>query len=173
MKLTHVLLLFLVLISCEEDDNSLLDSIDKLPPLTMEGKNTFGCLVNGEAFVPRISTDVVGIFQGGFLQIGASVETIDRDQNIKMILDMSPILPGIYSMETADTSLAKADFDDTTDKNNICRYEFSDLVSGTLEIVFFRQDPDVVAGTFEFTTVTEGCDTIRVTDGRFDIDFIQ
>ena len=29
--------------ACNEDE-------DELPPVTMEGKNTFGCLVNGKVF---------------------------------------------------------------------------------------------------------------------------
>ena len=32
--------------ACNEDE-------DELPPITMEGRNTFGCLVNGELFLPN------------------------------------------------------------------------------------------------------------------------
>ena len=53
-----------------------------------------------------------------------------------------------------------------------CRYEYEDLVEGTLTITHFDSINYIVAGTFEFTTTTEGCDTIRVTNGRFDIPYI-
>ncbi|MBD3748438.1 MAG: hypothetical protein IE931_02980 [Sphingobacteriales bacterium] len=34
---------------CKKDQTG----IDALPPATQEGKETFGCLVNGEAFTPK------------------------------------------------------------------------------------------------------------------------
>ena len=38
---------------CKKTETNPLDAeIAKLPPITKEGKNTFGCLVNGKAVVP-------------------------------------------------------------------------------------------------------------------------
>ncbi len=45
--LTLTLLLF---VSCTNDDNGTNDS---LPEITNQGKNTFGCQVNGELFLPK------------------------------------------------------------------------------------------------------------------------
>ena len=36
---------------CEKDQN--IPEIDKLPPATQTGANTFGCLVDGKALIPR------------------------------------------------------------------------------------------------------------------------
>ena len=41
--------------ACNEDE-------DKLPPITMEGKNTFGCLVNGKVFVSKGRIGNVGTY---------------------------------------------------------------------------------------------------------------
>ena len=41
--------------ACNEDE-------DKLPPITMEGKNTFGCLVNGKVFVSKGRIGNVGAY---------------------------------------------------------------------------------------------------------------
>ena len=155
---------------CKDDDPGLIAPIDQLPPLTMEGKNTFGCLVNGKAFVPRLSTSTVGIYQGGSLQVGGNIEDAERDQNISIILEDIPIAEATYQL-TKDFSRS-AEFSETA-ISPWCLYEYDDLVEGVVNIVFFRQDPDIVAGTFEFVTVNDDCDTIRITDGRFDIDFIQ
>ena len=51
MKYQSLLFISLVLLllssSCKKDN------ISKLPPPTQTGENTFGCLVNGKAFVPK------------------------------------------------------------------------------------------------------------------------
>jgi hypothetical protein len=43
----------LTLFSCSKDDNKSQKPIDQLPPATQVGANTAGCLVNGEAFLPK------------------------------------------------------------------------------------------------------------------------
>ncbi|OYQ35421.1 hypothetical protein CHU92_10925 [Flavobacterium cyanobacteriorum] len=48
------LLLSLTLLCCNNDDiNRPVAEIDKLPPATQTGANTFGALLDGEAFIPR------------------------------------------------------------------------------------------------------------------------
>ena len=37
----------------DDDDNPPMTELEKLPAITMEGANTFGCLVNGEAWTPK------------------------------------------------------------------------------------------------------------------------
>jgi hypothetical protein len=46
--------------SCKKEKSN---PIDNLPPATQTGANTFGCLVNGEAFLPKGS-----VFAGPILQ---------------------------------------------------------------------------------------------------------
>ena len=49
MKYLSIIFLFampLAFSTCSEDD-------DELPPITMEGKNTFGCIVNGKLWLPE------------------------------------------------------------------------------------------------------------------------
>jgi hypothetical protein len=43
----------LVFISCNKDPYSDTDNL-VLPPITMEGKNTFGCEINGKVWVPFV-----------------------------------------------------------------------------------------------------------------------
>lgn len=40
--------LLLIASSCKKDANK-----DKLPPATQTGENTFGCLINGEVYIPK------------------------------------------------------------------------------------------------------------------------
>ncbi len=52
------------LCSCELiSNNEPKTELEKLPPITQEGKNTFGYLVNGEAIVVRNTMNITAIYQ--------------------------------------------------------------------------------------------------------------
>lgn len=42
-----------LLIACKKEDPALTP-LEQLPPLTFEGKNTFGCLIDGGAWVAKV-----------------------------------------------------------------------------------------------------------------------
>lgn len=52
----RTLIIFIALafaMCCKKTDSNSLDAeLAKLPPITQTGANTFGCLVNGKAFIP-------------------------------------------------------------------------------------------------------------------------
>ena len=50
MKKLIPLILITFLFSCTYDDD---DTNNSLPAITSEGKNTFGCKINGETFLPK------------------------------------------------------------------------------------------------------------------------
>jgi hypothetical protein len=55
MRKIHFLLfaIFIVLASChKDDDDQPTDPVDQLPPATQTGAGTFGCLLDGEVFLP-------------------------------------------------------------------------------------------------------------------------
>src|SRR5690606_10158538 len=56
--------------------------LEKLPPATQEGKNTFGCLVDGKAWVTRSSIDASAFYQEGVLSIGAFIDRNNISQGI-------------------------------------------------------------------------------------------
>jgi len=41
--------------------------------------------------------------------------------------------------------------------------------SGTVEIIKFDTVNHIISGTFEFTVYNAACDTIKITEGRFDV----
>jgi hypothetical protein len=152
--------------SCELlSGNEPQTELEKLPPITQEGKNTFGCLVNGKALVAPTTMDITAIYQQGNLQLGGGVEENDVDKDITIFLGDPLVIGTEYSL--VDHSMYR-------DKNSLttCRYEFEDTFSGS--IIFSKIDRTnyIISGTFEFSTVTIGCDTVRITDGRFDIQYI-
>ena len=54
---------------CKKDDPKPKTELEKLPPATQEGKDTFGCLVNGKAWVIESTTNTDAVYQIGILQI--------------------------------------------------------------------------------------------------------
>lgn len=58
-----------------------------------------------------------------------------------------------------------------TTKNCDYNYDYSDstvYMNGSLTVTRLDLTQGIIAGTFEFTLAKPGCDTIRVTSGRFD-----
>ena len=52
-----------------------------------------------------------------------------------------------------------------------CEYDRDSTVyrEGKLTITKFDLENQIISGTFEFTLTKPGCDTIKVTQGRFDM----
>ncbi len=87
MKKLFYYLILILLTGCESCDDIInpKTELEKLPPATQQGKSTFGCLVNGKAWVTRSSTDASSFYQSGILQISADVDETNREQHIDLI----------------------------------------------------------------------------------------
>jgi hypothetical protein len=170
-KALHILLIALTCCEgCKKDDPKPLTELEKLPPATQSGKNTFGCLVNGKAWVPVSSTDATAVYQQGILQIGGHLYNPTQVIGVSLIENGFPIQPGSYSLtelpqNTADVSIWGKD-------NNPCIYDEKNTLSGVLTVTRIDMVSYIVSGIFEFSTVTSGCDTLKITNGRFDLKYI-
>ncbi len=144
-----------------------------LPPITQNGAETFGCLVNGKVFVPKGNSKypaVVKIYNG-WLNIFAT---------------------RISGNEIGDQiGISIADVDKTGDyyftEKKLFRYfgqnctaGLDDIpINGKVVITKFERGEDktnnlkwlIVSGTFEGTILpsTKCSDTIKITQGRFDL----
>lgn len=167
--LQYLPLLFLFLLSCKDDDAQ-----PELPPATQTGERTFGAYVNGEVWVPKgrphmfqssLSVIYDPGYAGGILNISAFRDLGEGSSNNEEIkIYMSHLnKEGVYSLNNPDIGTALFYSPD-------CNYLRKEDVNqeGTLEITRLDMQEGIVSGTFEFTLAKEGCDTIRVTDGRFD-----
>jgi Family of unknown function (DUF6252) len=158
--------------SCKDQDPS---PEEQLPPATQTGANTFGCLVNGKAWTPRGNNGTANFAasyccssDGGILNI--RVYRIVTSDNIyqNLTLGCSPIsAPGTYDFSNvSQTALSWNDRQQSTcylsnrDAGTYCR--------GQLRVTRLDVQTGIVAGTFDFTLAKPGCDTIKVTQGRFD-----
>ena len=168
MKIFFYIVIFILLTGCESCDDTInpKTELEKLPPATQTGKSTFGCLVKGKAWITRSSTDALAFYQSGVLQISAGIDETNRDQGITLA-----VLGGV----TQGTSYNL--FSDSKTEPlfggqlpiGLCTYEDNNTLNGHLTITKLDQTSLIVSGLFEFTTFVSGCDTIKITEGRFDL----
>jgi hypothetical protein len=156
---------------CSKKDDP--DPIDQLPPATQTGANTFGCLVNGQPWTPKgyngtgnYSVAVDPTYHGGNIDVRAYRYTDDLLQSIILGGD-SINKPGSYSLAASSRSIF---FTDMRAPSTCQNFDGStkQYRRGTLTITRLDLQAGIVSGTFDFVLAKPGCDTIKVTQGRFD-----
>jgi predicted small secreted protein len=168
MKKTILLLLTtLALNSCNKDDDKPKDPIDELPIATQNGKNTFGCLINGVPFVVKNTSMQTAIYQGGILQISGGIDNSNMDKQISINISAPINLNVPYDLTLIPSNLAIF-----VNNGEGCYYDYNNTISGTLLLTNLDQINFIVSGTFEFSTVTGNCENINITNGRFDLQYI-
>jgi len=152
------------LCSCELiSNNEPKTELEKLPPITQEGKNTFGYLVNGEAIVVRNTMNITAIYQQDNLQLGGGGKNSDKD------LDITIFPPYSQLEEFVSYDITKAAMYYNFYEG--CYYELENTYEGYIRFSKIDRINYIISGTFEFSTVTANCDTVRITDGRFDVQY--
>lgn len=144
---------------------------DELPPITREGKNTFGCFVNGELFLPKgplgqsgLHAEVSNYRDTVTLNIYAG-NSGDNKVLVVSIYD-SPVLQTgkSYDLKNPGFHVHYIDYDDS--KN--CTYET--VEEGHITISKLELSEDIISGTFEITILSNNCkDSVSLKQGRFDI----
>jgi hypothetical protein len=181
------------------EDPDLRKERTQFPPITQEGKNTFGCKLNGKLFVAKdkyatknptayFSTkgyagfwingyDVFDLkeFTGMFPKYANQTNNwVGVTVGIYATRDLYPN-PGRYNLN----SMYRTGFLELNNRIECPtvdhHYDPNDPTpiyrSGYLEISNLDTANRIIAGTFEYTLAKSGCDTIKVTDGRFDLKY--
>ena len=167
--------------ACKKDKTEPTE-LSKLPPATQTGANTFGCLVNGKAWVAQRND--CSIFcspsfkilydgaNGGTLSItGLKIDLQHNvDEQFNIFFDSSNFKT-IHQITIFNT-LRTASFRNYA-VNNSCNTYVRSLDStvthlGKVTLTKYDLPNGIFSGTFEFTLTKPGCETISVTDGRFD-----
>jgi len=169
-------LLFLSATSCKEDDDTPNNPIDQLPPATQTGENTFGCLLDGEAFIPSGGGNpldcVYQFVDGGYY---FSVQGNKRDnQNI-----LRRISIGVLNRELIEDFTYE--LKENEDGNATGRFFFGALSNFTSannagELIITKLDIEnqKVSGVFWFDVehpVTG--EIVEIREGRFDMKYRQ
>ncbi|MGI4865228.1 MAG: hypothetical protein ACRYFZ_15000 [Janthinobacterium lividum] len=166
-------LALLLLTQCKKAET---DPASALPPETQTGANTFGCLLNGQPWTPssnygpanfRLTYDPT--YAGGSLLIRAYQADAHKVTQY-IAIGGSPINRlGTYIITEALSSTCGASY--TYQDGSPCSdYSYYNYKPGFImrgQLTITRMD-QIVSGTFGFILAQTGCDTIKVTQGRFD-----
>ncbi len=151
---------------------------NNLPPTTQTGANTLGFTLNGQPWTPQgnngtanLSIDFdSGINNGVF---GISAYRIPSNGNREYfgigMKDSVNFYTAPFIISLSNSSLFRIRFE-----NSNCSLFSNDVntnVTGTLSVNKLDKSARIISGTFNATLSTAGCDTIRITDGRFDMKF--
>ncbi len=165
-------------LSCKKKSEN---PIDDLPPVTTTGANTFGCLVNGELFIPKVKSGPLGALRANydvynsrpFLSISARNNQNPGSNDILLFINASSIKQGDnYSLtkRNQDNEKSYAVYNYRGPKESYgTDYNTNDQVTGNIKITYF--DKGVVSGTFWFNAVSDAGEKVEIREGRFDIKF--
>ena len=162
--------------ACNHDDDKPKTELEKLPPATQTGAQTFGCLIDGQAFVPpNFGSNAPSAFyqfvDGAYtLSIYGST---DGGPNLKSInigcLDMPLIQETTYLLKE---EMANNYFGEYNIGGGITFSGASFTQNpGTLTITRFDAVNFIISGTFEFTVLDDNGAEIKITEGRFDMQY--
>lgn len=144
-----------------------------LPQITSEGKNTFGCLVNGEIYVPN---DYFHYFYYAFkdnpqlygtLSLRCNRDGNNTNSGFLIQLRNRVFSKGkhyIYTNSNTKDYLSHV-------KNNFDTYQnYTNDSNNFIDLIRLDTVNRIASGTFQFNLINTNndFDTIRITEGRFD-----
>lgn len=166
MKKILLVFLFLSLqvAACKKDSSK-----NTLPPITQDGKNTFGCYVDGQLWLPANSYSItarvlcITLDQGNSFTLLVQHDHSGNDLKDRFSLAFKPLTStGTYDL--TDQSKAGAELiQSESDLSNTYT-----IVKGQLTITRFD---NIVAGQFYLSIKNNNTGKIyNITDGRFDLE---
>jgi hypothetical protein len=176
--ITILVIIVTITAACKKNNNTTTDpnNVPGLPPATQSGANTFGCLVNGVPWVPQgsngtnnLSIDYDPGFNNGIFNIVAYKFIAPIDEQILLgVRDSLNFINAPISLSLSRNSLYAISYKKDCDLWN----RFPDVYSeGMLTINKLDRNSRTISGVFNATMYKVGCDTIKITKGRFDFRF--
>jgi hypothetical protein len=181
MKRFRLIIWLLVFTQCEWVKPK--EAAPKLPEATQVGANTFGCLLNGKVWIPKgksslfrpnLNASYYPDNQGRFI-VSAYQYNKDTDIEERIGLSIDTVLKGsglrVYLPEVGRNQQTQAivfTYNDPKDRYFISR-DSGVYCWGNINLTRIDRENAIFSGTFMFTLKATGSDTIKITDGRFDI----
>ncbi|TAD92861.1 MAG: hypothetical protein EAY75_01615 [Bacteroidetes bacterium] len=173
-----VFLLFMPLLlaaSCKKD--KLADELSKLPPATQTGANTFGCLVNGKAWVPQggcfLCPSVLKFYyyndNKGEFSISATRKSGSIHEFVSLgVTHITQKKEYQFPLDTLKGGCSFLDFQLQTSCGNFNSRQLGTTLSGTIRFTKRDLNVGILSGIFDLQIAKPNCGTITLTNGRFD-----
>jgi hypothetical protein len=193
-KISVILILFFCLASCENSDDGTSSG---LPDITTEGKNTFGCKIDGQIFIPK--QKIIGspysnpilkatyvynqyYFNGYHLSIYANNEVLKKFISIELVGGLNPLVEGnTYPISVNQDNIIHGFYEhwgDTVDNGNgtgftpVYSFYTDNSYYGELEIIKLDTVNKIISGRFWFSCREINSNTIsHLSEGRFDLKY--
>jgi hypothetical protein len=187
-NLNSILLLILGLTlassSCKKHIVKPADQLSLLPPATQTGANTFGCLVNGQAYVPKNRSILEGpimqcnyiYLRGGYyFNVSGGNDNSTAATAILVQTDSLFVKEGqpLILREYATPGAASGTYAYGAAGNSGVVYHTNQSYNGQLNVTHLDTIKQIVSGTFYFTAINDKGDTVKITDGRFDMHYTR
>lgn len=171
-----ILILFsFIIIACQADDNNPISQIDLLPPATQTGENTFGCLLDGQAFLPDNLPGAYNCyyqFVDGNYYFNVVAGNLQNPNPSANALALKTEKKQIYQGETYQLlELLDGNAYGALSKNGY--YYTSQTETGELTITKLDFDNNIVAGTFWYDIKDQNGVVHQIREGRFDMQFTE
>ena len=159
---------------CKNDPRPV-DPVSQLPPATQTGANTFGCLVNGQAYTPSGYNGTPNYavvydpgFQGGTLDVRSYRYPAPGKSQYLVVGGVNISRTGTYPFSPAQAGAFFTDEFRSSPCDDYHSNRAGTTSTGSITLTRLDLQAGVISGTFAFTLAQPGCDTIKVTQGRFD-----
>jgi len=173
-RLFLILLTTISLSCCNKDDDKPISEIDKLPPATQTGTNTFGCLLDGKAFLPgnfQNATNCYYQFVNGKYYFALNTSKINENDfliSIGLVTNEKQIEQnGKYSLESNIPSKAYGQYG----LEGIFATTNGSTYTGELTITKLDEINHTVSGTFWFNIIDFQGNSHQIREGRFDMQY--
>jgi hypothetical protein len=172
-------LLMTISLSCRKNSD---DASNIFPIETQEGRNTFGCYVNGSAFIAGTTLfglvspvnvsyyqDSAQYYQAGFLSINGIDARYSLDVAGDIVINKLKVFGvGEYNLQHAGGNCASTYSCDDIGYRNATTGRIYYAESGKLIVTKLDTVSKIVSGKFNFIAKDTLGNRIEVTDGRFD-----
>jgi hypothetical protein len=171
LSLVLLVLMSVTSSTCKKDSKDLIPKIDELPQETQVGKNTFGCLVDGEIWISTrnytniYNNDQFWVYNYPLFR-GISIVAKKSDKNPQESFTL--FSKNIYG--AGRYKLGKYFDPYVTSYNNQQTFIISDTVNSLLNITKYDTINRIISGEFNFKFLKDN-KTINVTNGVFDIKY--
>jgi hypothetical protein len=155
---------------CKDNDPSPEEP--KLPAETQSGVGALGGRFDNVGFAAKSSTKISAVWAcaGNCLSIAADVEPNRDVSGIRFSLNGAINQGATFTAINAQPTGQVGDYSSFVVTHS-CDYEATRLVRGQITLTRFDEVARIASGRFACTLYKPGCDTLRVTDGRFDVRF--
>ena len=168
--------LFLISSSCKKD-NPPTPSEPQLPAITTTGKNTFGCYIDEDLYLPKGGAYYRAIEFPSYHEIPGRLDILTLNQKdqtdwLKVIIFIKEGVFGTGIFTNVGDSLDPLFrvYKDGNPPSEILEYYVDTTKTRFVEITRLDFENKIVSGIFEFTVVNNTYhDTIFINQGRFDL----